>query len=298
VGLGIALAIAVSSLAVAVMTPLFIFGRRFRNRLRRHPAFTPSAQATWNGSIDYAEPDHPLLTELRDMYDLEAIAGTGAEIDRFVRLMSWVHGLTTHARNPSWPKRFDGLHLVELAREQGKRFNCWMYAIVLNDVLLSMGFASRVIHLWPYVESPNESHVVVSVFSREYETWIHLDPDMCAYVTDEDGTPLGIMEIRDRIVRRAPLRVSNTIHMAYASLLGKRLLKRLYIWYLSKNILRIDCPVRSGPPDEPQVPGKAYLHLIPDGYHDEWLDEPRVTERGSTIHYLRDPDLFWQPPSP
>ena len=101
--------------------------------------------------------------------------------------------------------------------------------------------------------------------------------------TDEDGTPLGIMEIRDRIVRRAPLRVSNTIHMAHAALLGKRLLKRLYIWYLSKNIFRIDCPVRSEPDYEKQPSGRTYLHLIPDGYHDEWLEAPRVTQRGNTI---------------
>jgi hypothetical protein len=171
-----------------------------------------------------------------------------------------------------------------------------MYSTVMNDALLSLGFASRITHLYPRKERPNESHVVVSVYSHGHQKWIHVDPDMRAFVTDEGGTPLSIGEIRERIIDRRPLRVSDTIHMAYASLLGKRLLKRLYVWYLSKNIFRIDCPARSEPDYETATSGRTYLQLIPDGYHDDWLKAPRVTERGNTIHYLRDPEAFWAAP--
>jgi len=287
----------VSFLLVALIFALLFFGARFRSRLHRHPDFTPSAKpATWTGSIAYAPPDHPLLDELRETYDLRAVAGEGSEIDRIVRLMQWVHGLTTHARNPTKPDRMTGLHLTQLALENGQRFNCWMYATVLNDALLSLGLASRITHLWPYKEEPNESHVVTSVYSREHRKWLLIDPDMRAYLTDERGVPLSVLEVRDRIIHRKPLHVSNTIHMAGASLLGKRLLKRLYIWYLSKNIFRFDCPARSEPDYESKSSGRIYLHLIPDGYHDEWLISPRVTERGNTIHYVRDPEAFWQAP--
>jgi hypothetical protein len=61
------------------------------------------------------------------------------------------------------------------------------------------------------------------------------DPAVCAYITDEAGSLLGVDEIRARIIRHEPLRVADSIHLAYASLLGRPLLKRLYIWYLSKN---------------------------------------------------------------
>ncbi|MFC2077910.1 transglutaminase domain-containing protein [Candidatus Bipolaricaulota bacterium] len=284
-------------LLVAPIFTLLFFGARFRSRLRRHPGFTPFAKpATWAGSIAYASPAHPILAEFREAFGLDAVAGGGPEMERLVRLMQWVHGLTTHAPNPTKPDRMTGLHLTRLALENGQRFNCWMYATVLNEAYLALGFASRITHLWPHKENPNESHVVTSVYSRELRKWLLMDPDMCAFVTDEHGTTLGGGEIRERLIRRAPLRVSDTIHMAYASWIWKPLLKRLYIWYLSKNIFRFDCPARSESDYESESSGRVYLHLIPDGYHDEWLISPRVTERGNTIHYVRDSDVFWHAP--
>lgn len=289
--------LALAGLIASIAMVLTFFGFRFRSRLRRHPQFTPPAGVSAAlDSIVYASPEHPTLVALRDKHDLERVAGQGTEVERLARLMEWVHGLTTHARSPSWPERLDGLHLAELAREQGKRFNCWMYAIVLNDVLLSMGYASRVIHLWPHKEHPNESHVVTCVYSRALSKWVMLDPDMCAYITDEAGSPLGVDEIRARIIRCEPLRVADSIHLAYASLLGRPLLKRLYLWYLSKNIFRYDTPARSEPDYERSTSGRTHVHLIPDGYHDEWLTSPRVTQRGDTIRYVRDPEAFWQLP--
>jgi hypothetical protein len=287
----------VGCLILATVGIALFFGARFRSRLRRHPAFTSTEEPSSPiPPVTYASPDHPLLDQLRRTYRLDEIAGDGRELDQLARLLTWVHGLTTHARNPSWPERMNGLHLVELAREQGKRFNCWMYATVLNDVLLSLGHASRIIHLWPKKERPNESHVVTSVYSREREKWIHLDPDMCAFVTDESAVPLSVMEIRERIIARQPLRVSDSIHIAGAGWIGRPLLKRVYLWYLSKNIFRMDCRQQSEPDYESHASGKVYLHLIPDGYHDEWLSEPRRTERGNTIRYLRDEQVFWAPP--
>jgi hypothetical protein len=160
--------LALAGLIASIVMVLTFFGFRFRSRLRRHPQFTPPAgPSAALDSIVYASPEHPTLAAFRKKHDFESVAGQGTELERLARLMEWVHGLTTHARNPSWPERRNGLHLAELAREQGKRFNCWMYAIVLNDVLLSMGYASRVIHLWPHKEHPNESHVVTCVYSRD-----------------------------------------------------------------------------------------------------------------------------------
>ena len=289
--------LALAGIIALIVLVLAFFGFRFRSRLRRYPRFTPPAgPSAALDSIVYASPEHPTLAAFREKYDLERVAGQGTEVERLARLVEWVHGLTTHARSPSWPESLSGLHLAELAREQGKRFNCWMYALVLNDVLLSMGYPSRVIHLWPYKEPPNESHVVTCVYSRDLSKWVMLDPDMRATVTDEAGSPLGIDEIRARIICREPLRVADSIHLAYASLLGRPLLKRLYIWYLSKNIFRYDTPARSKPDYATNTSGRTYIHLIPDGYHDEWLTSPRVTKRGNTIHYVRDPKAFWQAP--
>ena len=272
-------------------------GARFRGNLRSHSGFSDCSVApTWTGPFEYAASTDPILTEFRETYQLDRIAGTSSEIERLVRVMCWVHRLTSHAVNPTRPEEMTGLHLVRWTLEEGKRFNCWMYATVLNDALLSVGFASRLVHLCPHSDHPNESHYVTAVYSSRYAKWIHLDPDMCAYVTDENGVPLGVGEIRERMIDRRPLLVSNTIDMAYTSMLGKPLVKSVYLWYLSKNLFRIECPARSVPGYETDFSGNEYVHLVPDKYHDEWLSEPRQGEHGTTLFYVRDPELFWAAP--
>ena len=287
-------------LCLAAVCVVLLFGVRFRRRLRRHPGFSPvKPQSSKVPQVTYAPADHPTLVELRHTYHLVEIAGSGPEIERFARLMTWVHKLTPRTPWATRPDRVNGLFLAREALRNGKRFNCWLYSIVLNDALLALGYSSRVVHLRLPDETPKESHVVVSVYSDDLETWILLDADMCAYVTDEAGTPLGVEEIRRRLIDRRPLRTSDSIRMAYVNWLGKTLVKRLYIWYLSKNIFRIDCHAQSEPDFETPLSGRTYLHLIPDGYHDDWLESsPRQTKQGNTIHYLRDSELFWQrPPS-
>jgi len=272
-------------------------GARFRGNLRSNSGFSDCSVApTWTGPFEYAASTDPILTEFRETYQLDRIAGTSSEIERLVRVMCWVHRLTSHAVNPTRPEEMTGLHLVRWTLEEGKRFNCWMYATVLNDALLSLGFASRLVHLCPHSDHPNESHYVTAVYSSEYKKWIHLDPDMCAYVTDEHGVPLGVGEIRERIIDQRPLLVSNTIDMAYTSMLGKPLVKSVYLWYLSKNLFRIACPARSMPGYETDFSGNVYVQLLPDGYHDEWLSEPRQGEHGTTFFCVRDPELFWAAP--
>lgn len=291
----IAIAAAVAVIALGVVAIFIGFRRRFLGRLRAHPAFTPRVPPTWDGVFEYASSDTAELSEFRETYDLSSIAGSGTELERIVRLMTWVHGLTRHARNPSVPDDMSGLNLARLALE-GKRINCWMYATILSDALASLGFASRILHLWPYPEKPGESHLVTAVYSTTYAKWLMIDPDMCAYLMDEAGTPLGADEVRERLVRGRPLHVADSVHLAGVSWIGRPLLKRLYLWYLSKNLFRFDCPGVSVPGYESRRSGRTYVQLLPDGYHDELLAEPRVTERGNSIFYIRDPEIFWQPP--
>lgn len=298
---GMALGAVLVILVLACLSAVLSYGRRFRADLSRHPRFTSAsgrAQETRVEAFTYAPTSDLLLKGLREALDLRKIAGNGPEMQQWINLLTWVHNLTTHARNPSRPERMDGLHLAHLAINDGKRFNCWMYATVLNDVLLSLDYASRIVHLWPHRETPGESHLVTAAYSQSMRKWIHLDPDMCAYVMDDQGVPLGIAEIRERLIRRQTLRVSDSIHMAGAGWMGRALLKKLYLWYLAKNIFRFECPVHSAPGYETAPSGRTYIHLIPDGYHDEWLVEPRTTPRGNTIRYVRDPKAFWQAPTP
>jgi len=276
---------------------LAVFGRRFHTRLRAHPGFAGKTGAEPPAiHFSYADPTESLLRAFRETFDLVSIAGDGPEFDRWQRLMAWVHRLTTHAPNPKRPRQMDGLFLTRAALEQGQRFNCWMYATVLNDALLSLGYASRLVHLYPIQERPKESHLVVAAYSRDHGKWIQLDPDNCATVSDERGVPLHSGEIRRRLLQRERLIVSDSVRMPYAGWLGRRLLKRLYLWYSAKNLFRLESPLVSAPGYETSPSGRTYIQLIPDGYHDEWLRSPQETPRGNTIRYMRDESFFWRDP--
>ena len=282
---------------LAVMLFALVFSRwRFMRRLRAYPTFSGRAASPPIPPIVYAAPDHAKLRELRKEVPLEQIAGAGSDAARVIALMRWVHSLAKHSPNPPRPKQLDAVHLVRLCREKRQRLNCWLFSTILNDAYLALGFASRIIHLNPFAEKPRESHVVTSVYLRDVGRWVFMDPDMRGYIVDEQGTPIGVREVRARLSSRLSLHINDDLDMAGVNWLPRSLRKALYRWYLSKNCFRCDCPGRSEPGYESIPNGRVYVQAIPDGYHEEWLAAPRVTPRGNTIICTTDEGSFWASP--
>ncbi len=280
---------------------LAFFGGRFVRRLRAYPTFSEDTAAAPVPAFSYAAPDDPRLRELRAKYRLEEIAGRGTDAERAIALMRWVHGLGKHAVRPPRPERLDALYLIPLCTEQKKRLNCWLYATILNDVYLALGFSSRMVHLKPIDEQPKESHFVTSVYLRDSQRWVWMDPDGRGFMVDERGLLLGVNEVRRRLVNGDPLHINDDVDPAHAewlpSWLPKRLLKYLYRWYLSKNCFRYRCAARSEPDYESRGSERVYVEVLPDGYHTEWLAKSGVTPHGNTIIYTTDASSVWALPS-
>jgi hypothetical protein len=267
-------------------------GKRWLNLLKAHPVFSANARERYSDlKFQYADPQDENLNTLRERYRLDAIAGDGSEIQRIINLMRWVNRLTWHHPRPRIPGPYNALHLISQAKGHKKGISCWMFAIILNEIYLSMGFASRLVHLKPHDNDAKESHFVVSVYSRELGKWIFMDPDFGGYFKDETGQIVGIPEIRRRLIDGEPLIVNKDVR-GFTKILGKG----SYPWYLSKNIFRYACPQSSEFNHETERNGRVYYEVIPDGYREELLLEPEVTKRGSKIIYTNDEDLFWQNP--
>jgi hypothetical protein len=292
----IAVGASVAGLLAVTCVALVLSKRRFMQRLRAYPMSSGRAESTPIPPIIYAAPDHAKLHELRKEIPLEKIAGTGSDAARAIALMRWVHSLAKHSPNPPRPKQLDAVHLVRLCREKRQRLNCWLFSTILNDAYLALGFASRIIHLNPFAEKPRESHVVTSVYLRDVGRWVFMDPDMRGYIVDEQGTPIGVREVRARLSSRLSLHINDDLDMAGVNWLPRSLRKALYRWYLSKNCFRCDCPGRSEPGYESIQSGRIYVQAIPDGYHEDWLAAPRVTPRGNTIICTTDEGAFWASP--
>jgi hypothetical protein len=292
----IAVGASVAGLLAVTCAALVLSKRRFMRRLRAYPTFSGPAASAPIPPILYAAPDHAKLRELRKEIPLEKIAGTGSDAARAIACMRWVHSLAKHSPNPPRPKQLDAVYLIRLCRERRQRLNCWLFSTILNDVYLALGFATRIIHLNPFAEKPRESHVVTSVYLRDVGRWVFMDPDMRGYIVDEQGTPIGVREVRARLSSGLPLCINDDVDMAGVKWLPRSLHKALYRWYLSKNCFRYDCPGRSEPGYESIQSGRVYVQAIPDGYHEEWLAAPRVTPRGNTIICTTDEGAFWASP--
>ena len=308
-----ALIIAAVVVAIVVVAVVFIIplarhrsqnvslGREWAGLLKKHSTFsTKSPPGLVDVNFQYAAPTDDNLRKLRDTYDLETVAGQGSETDRVINLTRWVFQLTGHANEPQIPNELNALSLIPLAKDEHRPINCFMKTVILNEVFLALGFCSRWTHLLPHSHEEDESHFITSVYSFTLGKWILMDPDFGVYVTDEKGSILGVAEIRSRLIAGEPLVVKDLTT-------GRSGLAKAwddfrnfvdgsdYLWFLSDFIFKMRCPQISMF-DQRSKPNKVYFELLPDGYREELLQEPEMTERGKII-YLNDEGLFWQKPT-
>ncbi len=277
-------------------------GREWAALLKSHPTFSgqrpsPTADVTFT----YAAPSDENLARLRKLYDLDSIAGQGPEVDRIVNLTRWVYQLTGHANEPQIPKELTAFTLIRLAKDEHMQINCYMKTVILNEVYLAMGWPSRQTHLLPSEKEEEESHYIASVYSRTLGRWILMDADFGVYATDDQGTVLGVAEMRSRLIAGRGVAVreidpppsvvarawSNVQDFAHGA---------SYLWYLQKNIFKIQCPQRNVF-NQASEANRVMFELIPDGYREDLLRKPRTDARGRKIISINDEDLFWQRPS-
>jgi hypothetical protein len=306
--------IAVLLMAAAVVAILYVIpearhrsenvalGRQWMGLLQKNAAFSGKLPAyPIDVSFSYSLPSDKNLQRLRDAYALETVAGPGSETDRIINLTSWVYRLVGHANEPKIPNELNALSLIPLAKDKYMALNCFLKTVILNEVFLAMGFESRQTHLLPHSNEEDESHYITSVYSRRLGRWILMDSDFGVYVTDEKGAILGIAEIRGRLVSGRPLVVKQmdpprNIFGRMWSNLESFIDGTSYLWYLRKNIFKVQCP-QDSLFNQRAKPNRVYFELIPDGYRPELLQAPLIDERGRKIVYLNDEGLFWQKPT-
>lgn len=270
------------------------------NLLAKHSAFSGKKYRDLPVLVrfSYGDEGDSRLSQLRRTYKLDELAGAGWEVERIIRLMSWVHRLDCADRKLDPLRKHYKVKTGSLSREEKKALGCRFKTALLNDVYLAMGFCSRQTHLLPHSDEDRESHFVTSVFSQDLDRWIMMDPMYGVYVSDEQGDILGVAEIRRRLIFGRPLKA---VHV------GKTWLKRVllhlaeyfegadYFWFLSDFIFKIRCPQQSRLPQDTKAT-RVYFELLPDGYRENPLVEARLNRKGKKVYYLDDEDLFWQKP--
>jgi hypothetical protein len=229
------------------------------------------------------------LTEFRLKYKLDSIAGTRDEFSKMVNLMKWVHRLVRHDGNSDNPANKSADQLIMICQRGIRGVNCRMMAMILNDAYLSMGFKSRYITCLPKNEMDHDCHVINMVYSNEYKKWLWMDPSFEVYVMDENNTPLGISEVREKLINNQFVKLSKGLNWNGKPYSGG---EETYLHqYMAKNLFRFSIPIKSVSGYESAGNTALFINLIPTEYN------PENVEFGKNInnqYYTSNAEDFWK----
>lgn len=247
----------------------------------------------------YESQDNPNLVRIRKDLNLDSIAGNGSELSQIFNLMHWIHNIIKHDGNSNNPTLKNAIDLINVCKAENRGVNCRMLATILNECYLSMGIKSRSITCMPRETEFNDCHVINMVYSKDLNKWIWIDPTFDAYIMDEKGNLLGILEVRERLIKDLPLVLNADANWNRTNLQTK---EHYLNYYMAKNLYRLQTPLVSEYNAETWEKGKevTYVELLPlDGIVQTPQKKEKVNEKLGvkfTYYKTNNPDLFWAKP--
>lgn len=141
-------------------------------------------------------------TELLAKYRLRETAGEGSSLDRMTRLLEWLSDGVRHVSNDQNSAERTALGLLGYAfGKPDVGLNCANLSTALCECLLAVGIRARVLYMFPLSPYDSDNHVVCEAWCEERSKWVLLDPTYRLVAHGEDGEPLGVTEIRERLSR-------------------------------------------------------------------------------------------------
>lgn len=185
-----------------------------------------------------------------------------------------------HSNPTDYPKVRNSIALWDYSLTHPNGFNCRMHSILLGEMLTAAGIPNRFITCLPYDKNDNDCHVVNIVWLKELNKWAMIDSDMHEYITDENGIPLSLEEMREYLINDKKFNI--------VPLTNNKIDKDYLTAYWTKNLYYFACHTMYGYSVEEN--GKrpisdVYMHLIPKDYE---LEEDQVK-----VYNNKD---FWQAP--
>lgn len=155
-----------------------------------------------NYDFIYDTIDDPYLVKLRTEFDLDTIiTGCTSDLEKIRALSAWVQNLWEHDGS-NMPEKSDPISILHEV-QNGSRFRCVEYAIVLNGCLNAVGITSRTLALKTKDVETRESgagHVVLEAYSKDLDKWIMVDSQWDV-IPVLNGTPLNAVEFQEALVK-------------------------------------------------------------------------------------------------
>lgn len=184
-----------------------------------------------------------------------------------------------HANQKVQPETRNATSLWKYHLQVEPAFNCRLHSIMLHELLLASGITNRFVTCLPFDAEDRDCHVVNIVWLPERQKWAMIDSDMQAWVTDPDGTPLSLSEMRERYLADGPMEVHH--------LLGQEKNFNYYRAYWAKNLYWFKCWEQTGYDKEVDYAGRS-IALLPPGFDGFSLNDHTVT--------TTDDRRFWAAP--
>ena len=183
-----------------------------RTPLKRLKGSAPYAKDTKNENVmfTYQSKDDYRLHAVRDYLKLDSVAGQGDELSKIINLLHFVHDNMPHDGSHRAFAEMDAIDLYNYCKASGRGVNCRQLAISLCEMYLSIGIPARYVTCLPADPNDTECHVINSVWSKQLQKWIWIDPTNDAWVMDENGNLLSIAEVRERMINEQPLVLCET----------------------------------------------------------------------------------------
>ena len=118
----------------------------------------------------------------------------------FPAVTAWVHAQWQHDSYNSVAEHANSVEILQRA-SRGERFTCVEYARVLTDMLISHGYAARMVGLSRRnISNPKMGarHVVTEVWSCQHQKWMMLDAQFGSYA-ERNGIPLHVAELQEAV---------------------------------------------------------------------------------------------------
>lgn len=197
------------------------------------------------------------IIELLDYIPADLLINSSVcDFSHMVKVMVWVHKTLISGSDAVPVRPFNCINILKKTLSNQIRANCWMHAVVLNEILLSLGYKSKMIRCMPFDIRFTDCHCVVQVYSNQYRKWILLDPSFGSYYVNRQWNPINLREFRESII------YGETVVAALIS--SKKADQVMNYWI--KNLFRFETYATSEFNAE-SVDGKRIVYsLLPNGY--------------------------------
>jgi tetratricopeptide (TPR) repeat protein len=270
--------------------------------LKRGSTYNPSDDRQLPG-FTYENPSDTELQSLRKAFNLDSIAGNGADTAKIIRLLNWIHYLIPHDGSHDNPVVKNATSMISQCKKEKRGLNCRGLAIVLNECYLAMGYASRIVTCLPKdsLHIDPDCHVINAVFVPSLHKWVWMDPTHDAYIKDERGNLLSIEEVRKGIIEGKPLIVNKNINWNSQPENADNYLYN----YMAKNLYMLECPVSSRYNMETREAGQTYTYvqLLPMDYFKQKPDLRESIRKNKKItttwltYMTNNAGKFWAAPA-